>query len=305
MSKKDDELRDHGSKTRIVGGPEVLKDVLDYWEEGRPTTYDLPWPSIQEHYSVARNQLQIVTGIPGHGKSILVKNIAIHMAKQHDWKFLVYSGEDVPYPELYADLLTVYSGKPFGDGPNERISEKEAEKYLKDFFNQHFKVIDPGDNIAMLGDLVNKLKKTDDFWDLDGFILDPWNDLDNEIPSGMRQDMYLKKILSRFRRIAQMRDLSIWIVAHPKTLEDHDTAPNIYSVSGGSMWANKCDVQMAIYRPDIEDNLSEIYIQKVRRSWMGTPGIVDLRFNTKAKQFYEPGGNQRESSDVDTGRRPY
>ena len=51
------------------------------------------------------------------------------------------------------------------------------------------------------------------------------------------------------KRWAQKYDVHVWLVAHPKQLQDWDgEAPTFYDISGSAHWYNKADMGVVIHR---------------------------------------------------------
>ena len=78
---------------------------------------------MDKHYTVAPGQWTLVTGIPGHGKSEWLDALIVNLAEAGDWHFAIYSPENFPQAQHAAKLIEKHLRKPFGRGPNERMSE--------------------------------------------------------------------------------------------------------------------------------------------------------------------------------------
>jgi hypothetical protein len=87
------------------------------------------------------------------------------------------------------------------------------------------------------------------------------------------------------------------IVAHPKgglskkTSGDYEK-PDVYDLSGGAMWSNKCDNVLCTYRPyyTSERDRRDVQFssQKIKKHKLcGTPGDVDLIFNISQMRYHE------------------
>jgi twinkle protein len=90
-------------------------------------------------------------------------------------------------------------------------------------------------------------------------------------------------MLGKIRRFARRNGVHVWIVAHPqKLIKDKDTGkykpPTMYEISGGANWRNKADVGICVHRPDMTNDITEIYIQKVRFREIGKLGAVQFRY---------------------------
>lgn len=51
------------------------------------------------------------------------------------------------------------------------------------------------------------------------------------------------------KRWAQQHKVHVWLVAHPRALDDWDGGPpNLYQISGSAHWGNKADMVVAVHR---------------------------------------------------------
>jgi twinkle protein len=66
------------------------------------------------------------------------------LAKRHEWSFAVFSPENAPIEQHMASMAEKYIGKPFTEGPTQRMSRAEFTTGLK-WVEEHFKWILPSD----------------------------------------------------------------------------------------------------------------------------------------------------------------
>ena len=229
------------------------------------------WSSLNRHYTVMQGHLDIVTGVPSHGKSEFVDALCMNLAMGHDWRFLYYSPENYPVTTHVKNLMRKYIGKPYGKMYNGTMSKKEVSEAMK-FVDEMFMFINPGDHLITIDDIIEISKRVD----IDGLIIDPWNELDHRRPSNMREDEYISLCLGKLRTVSRSLDMHTWLVAHPKKPDpgrNYKTSPpNLYDVSGGAHWYNKADNGITVHRPDVVNGmLTNIHITKVRFRNIGKP----------------------------------
>ena len=103
---------------------------------------------------------------------------------------------------------------------------------------------------------------------------------------------YLSEALSKVLGLARTQNLHIAIVAHPKTPQkDKDgnfPVPTLYDISDGAMWRNKADYGVVCHRPDMNKNLLEVYVQKIKQKWMGKLGMVSFDYDFRTGRFKGP-----------------
>ena len=62
-------------------------------------------------------------------------------------------------------------------------------------------------------------------------------------------------------------------------------APSLYDISGSAHWANKADFGVTVHRPSDTGSVTEIYIRKVRRKWLGKKGVVKLTYDRRTGEY--------------------
>jgi twinkle protein len=66
-----------------------------------------------------------------------------------------------------------------------------------------------------------------------GLIIDPYNELDHRRAGHVTETEFVSGMLTKIKRFAQHTDCHVWLVAHPRQLQDwRGEAPNLYDVSG-------------------------------------------------------------------------
>lgn len=239
------------------------------------------WGCIDKHYTVLTGEWTLVTGIPGHGKSEWLDALTMNLAIGHGWRFAVFSPENHP-PDYHAvKMMEKYVGLPFDDGPSQRMTIKQAEE-AKEFIEDRFTQLLP-DN-PTLETLLDQAARLVTRKGIKGLILDPWNEIEHKVVSGQTETQYISAALTKIRRFCWTYGVHTWVVAHPAKLQKDATGkypvPTPYDVSGSAHWRNKADNCITVFR-DIEDKTKpvEIHIQKIRKKFIGSPGMAELRYD--------------------------
>lgn len=103
-------------------------------------------------------------------------------------------------------------------------------------------------------------------------IFDPWNEVEHKRRENENETDYIGRAIRTIKYFAKQYGVAVWIVAHPKKPAmwgQKPEAPGLYDISGSAHWANKADYGAVIYRPNKENNETQLIICKVR---MGLPG---------------------------------
>ena len=295
----------------IHGHDSLSADVMALWESGGLARGDYPgWPSLEKHYSIAPAQLSIVTGAPGSGKSEFMDAIMVNLAKNGEWKFVIYSPENAPISTHIAKIVEKYVHRPFNPGVNTRVDKEQLENALH-WMKGKFIFAKPerADLVSIL-DVANTLtdpietpqlralrlkwKKPDA---KTGVIIDPWNQIEHD-RLGMNETDYVGAMLSMAMDWVRVRNAHVWIVAHPaKPMRDPKTGkypvPTPYDIAGSAHWFNKADNCLSVWRDRAaksgtkEAREVEIHVQKIRFKHICYEGMVTLNYNRITGEYSE------------------
>ncbi|MGK2857555.1 MAG: DnaB-like helicase C-terminal domain-containing protein [Thermoanaerobaculia bacterium] len=250
-------------------------------------------------YRVGRGLLDIWTGIPSHGKSGMLDQISVNLARLHGWRFAIYSAENLPYAGYKARLLEKWSRRRlrrsrFDEAP--RITRTQYET-LTSNFDSHFSFIAAEDG-QTVDSILEAASLLDDERKIDGLIIDPWNELDHSRPEKFSETEYISAALGRLRRFARARSIHVWIIAHPTKLtaspDGSYAVPSMYSISGSAHWANKADVGVVVWRDKailsdgFPSTCTKFYVRKMRRSQFGQDGEAELAFVRTYEGYEDP-----------------
>ncbi len=251
--------------------------------------------TLDDHYSVAEGEVTVVHGIPGHGKTTLIEDICLRLARRYDYRFGLFSPENPRIARHFASLTEKHVGKPFTITPGtERISITE-KNIAKRWLNDHFWVIQPDDEQGNWSlDGVLELARTLVYrHGIRGLVLDPWNQINHQRQLGQSLDDYLAWAIPRLVRFARVYGVHIWVACHPRTLEKQQDGrypvPTPYLIHGGAMWYNMASNILAAYRnrgqPD--ETILDIHIQKIRYREIGRIGRASLRWSEARNRFID------------------
>lgn len=269
--------------------PRDLRDeLIELYRQGRQSGVPTGWGLLSELYTVKKQQFTILTGIPGSGKSAVLDALLVNLATLHNWKFAVCSLETQPLQVHMSMIAEIYIGEPFNSGPTPRMSEATLEKAL-DWIDRHFVFVLPDEKNRTLEGVIDLVAELD----VDGVVIDPWNELEHRRPTNMSETEYVSHALSRMRHHARIFEQHWWLVAHPTKLQKDKNSgkylvPTLYDISGSAHFRNKADFGLVAWR-DMEDpeGPTTIYVQKVRFRWCGKIGQCDLFFDKVTGRYSE------------------
>lgn len=311
-------------------GPEMLQQCLD--EAERPKTKDVTFmedvaedlwadiqggeglvgepcyfPAISTGFSWVRSWLYLWTGHSQHGKSELLKFLMILKSFYAGTIWAIFSPEHAPAQEYFRELIETVTGKSTQKGSKRFITREEYDAACA-FINKYFIFIYPEQPFSS-GDLeedhtpkwvIEKMREVVVMYGVEGIVIDPWNQLDHDIKDkGGREDKYLEYWLKRFKLVAQIHNLYMNIVAHPRgdgQRLDTKNRPTMYQVSGGPTWKNKIDVGAVVHRQnhweDQSDGAVQLAIEKAKKyKVFGTPGTWGFHFDPLCGWYFDEFNN--------------
>ncbi len=273
---------------------------------GVPPGLETGFAQLDNHYRVKTSQWTVVTGMPSSGKSTFVDNLMVNMARLHDWKFLVCSPENQPVHRHIESLVEIYSGKQFINPnltgfPKQALTQAELATSVL-FINQHFQFICPDEtdfHIDYILQLASEVKRE---FDYQGFLIDPYNELEHKRPAGFTETEYISSLLSKYRRFVRAEKIHAWFVAHPTKQTAVRTATNeadlktnklyqktsLYDISGGAHWYNKADNGIVVYRNEhLQPETTTVSVDKIRFRECGKRGQVDFYYDFLCNRLVE------------------
>lgn len=298
-----------------VPGIHILDDaqrelMVDGFINGKRMGATTHFPHIDDNFKFLPGDLTCVTGIPGHGKGQLTRQLAIVKAKLDGWKWAVFAPEDFPADDFWDDIIWTYIGKSTDPGPDQ-MSIEEYHRGMN-FARDHFFLIHPeanpetGETELATNKWINvQLRFLRLKHGANAYIKDPWNNIHHEIKSGQREDQYLAGELSRERFVAKQFDAAFYI-AHPtkmpKRKEGGYERPHLGDVSGGAMWYNMSDNGLTVHRPNIHENaadkVTEFRSTKIKKQKrVARPGYCNIWFNEKKNRYYQMGNDYSPLED--------
>lgn len=292
---------------QIIEVQDILDDIHGLYDRGIERGKRTGWSSLDEWYTVRKGEWTLITGYPNHGKSCWLDNLLVNLATRENWKFGVFSAENLPVTRHIASLAEIYLGKPFSRGPSQRMTRGEMEAALE-WINAHFLFYNTTlpernlDYILEIGQMLTAVHECD------GLVLDPWNELDHARPKEMREDEYISVSLSRIRDFTRATKIHFFVVAHPRIARrdpgsKNYPVPTLFDVKGASEWNAKADNGIAVWRDMLEpENGTDVHVQKVRFREVGKAGGgARLQYDSISGRFTDP--NHRPTIDDYMARR--
>jgi len=261
---------------------------------------------LDDIWRIEPGKLVIVTGIPSSGKSEMIDQVIASTIKLHGHKYVVYSPENWPIEHHASKLAEKWTGRSFGgDVAEYRMTNREAQDSLAQI-NSHIRMLEPDDmeDVGM-EKLLEEFEVAYKEMPMNAVVIDPYSELAHEVPKGMNETQWLSQSLTRLRNWARTRNVTVFLVAHPKTMDgkrkEDGGYPVVtpYDISGGAKWYNAGDTIISIWRDYREDSRApvEFHVQKVRNRRAGEIGKRDLFWSHKTGCYY---GTEFERKEGET-----
>ena len=234
--------------------------------------------NFDEYCSFETKTLGIVTGIPNHGKSEWLDEMVYRLNLRYGWKWAYFSPENEPLELHMAKLVEKFVGKKFSKDTMQ-IAEYT---YAKQHINANFFFICPNDDykpdtiLAAAKALVRR-------YGIKGVVIDPYNYLEAQMEHNQNETQYISELLGKFKTFAKINDVVVIIVAHPAKMQKNKQTlkydpPTLYDISGSAHFYNKADFGITVHR-DFDNDLTEVYVQKVRFRHLGKKGVAKFKYN--------------------------
>lgn len=239
-----------------------------------------------------RGDFWVVTGVPGHGKSMLVDHLVCLQAVREGMRTCFASFEKEPETDHRRDLRKWHIGEQRGHSNDDKWTFNEVEA-ADDFIERGFRFVVPSDqDDATLEWLVEQFEAAVVQHACDILVIDPWNEIEHDRPNNMTLTEYVGYAIKRLKRLAKYLGVTVIVVAHPAKMKMQDEL-SLYAISDSAHWSNKCDVGMLVKRRKKEDGGGgEVEIPKIRTDEIGRVGECSFQVDmvTRHLAFYPPRG---------------
>lgn len=276
---------------------DVYGDALYIHKNGQEKAGTTHFKQLDQIFRWLKGQITVLHGMGNHGKSTIMFQLLLLRAIYNGEKFAIFSPEQYPATDFYNDLAEMYTGKDVEPSKNQMTQDELYDAYT--FINNHFFFVYPENDEPTPDYILEKFHEMIVKKKISGVVVDPFNQLEHDYT--MRDDKYLSKILSKFKRFALMENVYFLILAHPRGGLEKDglgnyKAPYYTELSGGMMWGNKADNILCYHRPYYATNPKStecmLISQKIKRQKIcGRPGSVDMDYDLGQNCFLINGEN--------------
>lgn len=275
----------------IVEIHDLLPEIESLYKEGLQGGVSTGWQTLDEYYRPRLGEFSVITGSPGTGKSTFLDALLLNLAMLHNWTFAVFSPEQEPLAHHASNLLRLFKGKPFQQGPSDRMSWEDAADGVARL-TDHFKFLSPEEDDLTVEGIIRLTKACITRYGIQGLVIDPWNELEHTRPARMSETEFIGDALRKLRHFARLHKIHLWVMVHPtklkKEIDGKYPVPTPYDLNGSANWYNKADMILSLWRDKAKDDAPvEIHSQKVRFIENGKIGRADLWWDRITARFSE------------------
>jgi twinkle protein len=236
--------------------------------------------------------LSIITGSPGSGKSNFIDCLCSRIALKHNWRITFASFETLPIERHVLTLCQIYLGLPTFAWMDGAATEEQLLSAI-DALGEHFHFIMPDDHELNIESILEYVDDDIRDYGIQGFVLDPFTELEQSRFGGMSQTEMIEQILRKLQLFTRQRQIHTWLIAHPTKSGDtyKDGRPTMRSISGSSNFYNKADFGLVMHRHD--DDKSTLYVDKVRFDSNGGRGEVEFAYSKARREYFTLGGTEK------------
>ncbi len=266
---------------------EYAVEVMNLFEGNGPKALSTGFDEIDKAFKFYPGQFVALTGVPNHGKSRWLDQVAVQTARLRGDKWAFFSPETGETNHL-ADLCEIWAGAPFFEGPHHRMEAEDVSIALA-WLNEHVFLLGAVEHTPNIDWLLERARAAVLRYGVSHLVLDPYNEIEASRPDNLTETEFVSQLISKCKKFAKHHECTVWMVIHPTKLkpgdEGRDPVPSLYDLAGSAHWRNKADAGLVVYR-DYENSVSYLIAKKIRRQPMcGRLGSVKMTFDVVARRF--------------------
>ena len=257
------------------------KDYDILYEDGQLSGSSTGLKSLDKLIQIIPGMLTVVTGFPSSGKSDLIDQICLNLARSEGIKTVYCSFEKPPALHM-AQLAQKLMDRPFFEGISTRM-EHEKKDYAYEWMDEHFLFMDHTlDGPSTIEGILDTASAAVMQIGCRVLVIDPYNFI--ELPPSDRETDSISRMLTKIQKWAKSHDVHVFFIAHPTKLSpdrrsDKKVVITGHDIAGSAAWFAKADLGITAWRHPRDEEPPECHVWKVRWGWIGTNGYCQLDFD--------------------------
>jgi twinkle protein len=275
----------------------VTKGALEWPVRGIYRMSELPEPAPMEVWStgmeswdgkimLAPRTLSVVTGQPGHGKTLLMQQVFFQIARRYNLIAAIASFETRPKPHLRRQLRSLHAGILEKDMSDD--DRKRADEFIMD----HYRFIVHAEQRPSLEWFLEIAEVAVVREGAKIIQLDPWNRLEAGRDVGEMETEYIAKCLREIHAFANDLDCHVQIIAHPAKIEGkrRKHPPDLEDISGSKAWDAMVDQGIVVHRAVLfadgkRCTEADVYHRKARHEELGYQCMMPIEYNLQTGAY--------------------
>lgn len=274
------ELRPDGIQELV----DVESSLDDIFHNGLQKGATVGIPSVDKIVSFKTGMLNVVTGVPSHGKTYLLNYLLVKLNLMQNWKIAFFSPEFYPVSLHISQVIETMGGQRFS-AQNYNYKTYEV---MKSYMCKNFFFIDPND--TDINSVMDRAKYLIRKKGIKALVIDPFNALTDKERKNVKQDEYISEFLQKLRWFARKFDVAIFLVMHPTKMNKMENGLypicDLYNCKGASEIFDKADMGLTVWRNELED-YAELHVTKIKFRHLGEKGKATFKFNTRNGRYVE------------------
>lgn len=246
--------------------------VLTLWNPG--------FPEWEHKVMLAPRTMSVVTGHPGHGKTLMWNQIWFNIVRSYCIPMASASFETRPKPHVRRQLRSLFIGKLEKDQSEEE--KARADKWIND---RYLFMVHP-DGRPTLKWFLDMAEVAVVRHGARIIQVDPWNRLEASRTRDESETEYIGRCLREIHQFAHDMSCHVQILAHPAKMDGarRGQAPGLEDISGSKNWENMVDQGFVVHRPEVFDGgqrktEAAFYQRKSRFEELGYPCKLMMNFD--------------------------
>jgi twinkle protein len=259
--------------------------IDDIPEPGAEQTYASGFPALDSHgFRLVRPAFMPVIGPYGSGKSVLLRQLAVNLWRQHKWRTLITSFEERVKPRYERDFRRHLIGHNSTPWTATELAHADAE------IRQAFRFLRRKRNTVLDMDrFLDRVEYAVKIYGVDVVMLDPVNELDHQVAKSESKTDYMGRFIMRLKQLADDYNLLMIAAAHPPKdgVEKRLSKTGLLTLNDGAdtaHYGNKADIGWCVWR-NIEGP-TYLHIDKLKdHETMGKPTLAELVLDETMNAF--------------------
>src|SRR5579862_492420 len=235
---------------------------------------------------LAPRALSVVTGHPGHGKTMLWTQIWYQIAAAYHLIICAATFETRPKPHIRRQLRSLYCGRL------ERTLGEPEVRAADQWIDDHYLFAVHPDQRPSLEWLLDLAEVAVVRHGARVITVDPWNRLEAARAGKESETDYIGRCLRTLHVFANDMNCHVQIVVHPAKMENtrRGKVPDLEDCAGSKHWENMSDQGFVVHRNMMFDGGNRkteatLYHKKARFEELGYPCKFEMRFDLEKSKY--------------------